>query len=564
MNPTNRQRDEIVELIESSGLQSKTLDYPQRIEFKDLMNYRIDKILMVCSYYDYYTIIEDGHLQEAIFNEYLDLNLYYAPHIIRANSGSSALKLLENEKFDLIIVTLRLGDIELAGFNEIVKRKYPGIPIVLLASQSRELYLQMAKGCLSQLDKVFIWSGDRKVFLAIIKFFEDIKNAQIDCLQFGVTAIILVEDSPGFYSAYLPQIHTEVMKQTQRLIEEGKNSSEKLLRQRARPKILLAETYEEAWEYFTKYRNFLLGIITDLDFKKDGKKNKNAGLELIKAVRAELPDLQILLQSSDTSGVQFEKELDLTFIDKNSRTLLLELAEFMNNNFGFGDFIFRSSDGTEVSRAKNLHELRESLKYVPEESLLYHSQHNHFSYWLTARTEFELAYKLKPIKNSEFKTAQDLRSYLVQCISKQIIENRRGVISVFQRDDYNESLNFQIIGDGSLGGKARGLAFIDKILKEYIETKYFDGINISIPRTLVLGTEVFTQFMEQNNLYKIAVQNIDDEYILREFLLADMPPTVLGDLREILKKVRYPIAVRSSSLLEDAVYQPFAGVYATV
>ncbi|MGA2298742.1 MAG: PEP/pyruvate-binding domain-containing protein, partial [FCB group bacterium] len=564
MKNKKSQKDELFSLVESSGLINKDFDYTPKLEFRDLMNYRIEKILMVCSFYDYYTIIEDGHLQEAIFNEYLDINLYYAPHIIRANSGMAALKLLREDTFDLVIVTLRLGDIELHSFCEQVKEAIPDIPLVLLASQSRELYMKLSLGKLNALDKIFIWTGDRKVFLAIIKYFEDIINAKIDCLDFGVTAIILVEDSPAFYSAYLPQIYTEVMNQTKRLIEEGKNSSEKLTRQRARPKILLAETYEEAWDFAQTYQNVLLGIITDMDFKRNGVKTKDAGRELILNVKKQLPDLPILLQSSNPEAEEFAEENKLTFLNKNSRTLLLDLAEFMKNNFGFGDFVFRMLNGTEVGRAKNMLELREHLRYMPEESVLYHSKHNHFSYWLTARTEFELAYKLKPIRNSQFKTGYDLRMYLLNTISKQLTENRRGIISVFTRDAYDDTINFQIIGEGSLGGKARGLAFIDKILKEYIQTKNFDGVNISIPRTLVLGTDIFTQFMEENNLYPIALQNISDDSILHEFLHADLPPTVIGDLRQILKRTKYPIAVRSSSLLEDAVYQPFAGVYATV
>jgi hypothetical protein len=556
--------DELIEVIEKSGIKKTDKDYREKLEFKDLMTYRVQKILMVCSLYDYYSILDDGHLQEVIFNEFIELNLYYAPIITRAYSAERALNLMDSENFDLIIATLRLGDMEIDEFSVLIKKLYPEVPLVLLASQSRELSMLIDKGRLSSVDRVFIWSGDRRIFLAMIKTFEDLRNAPMDCLEYGVTSIILIEDSPVFYSAYLPQIYTEVVNQTQLLIAEGRNSAEKMLRQRARPKILLADNYESAWELYKRYHHSLLGIITDMKFRRSGILDENAGIEFIKEVRKEMPFLPILLQTSQIEKMGVADELEVSFLDKNSRTLLMELRDFMKLNLGFGDFVFKLPDGSEVGRAKNLRDLREKLKYVPEESLIFHSQHNHFSYWLTARTEFELAYKLRPVHISQFKDVTGLREYLINAISRQIIDNRRGTISVYNRGAFDEDSLFQMIGEGSLGGKARGLAFIDRILKTYLEPKFFPEVHISIPKTIVLGTDIFTQFMENNNLYKIAVQNVPDNYLFREFLNADLPPTVLGDIREILKKVRYPIAVRSSSLLEDAMYQPFAGIYATV
>jgi CheY-like chemotaxis protein len=557
-------KDELTQIIEESGLEKSDNGQFNKLDFRDLMSYRVEKILMVCSLYDYHTIVEDGHLQEAIFNEYIELNLYFAPHITRAYSGDQALKLLETEQFDLIITTMRIGEMEIEEFAEEVKSKYSAIPLVLLAAQSRELHMLMEKGSLNQIDKLFIWSGDRKIFLAIIKHLEDKVNSPMDCLRHGVTAIILVEDSPLFYSSYLPLIYTEIMEQTQKLIEEGKNSSEKLLRQRARPKILHAETYEEALEYYNKYRDSILGIITDMEFKRGFIKQEYAGIQLIKEVKKTNPDLPILLQSSNTEKSFMADENEVAFLDKNSRTLLMELGDFMRKNFGFGEFIFRMPDGTEVHRAKNIRELRDRIKYIPNESLVYHTLHNHFSHWLKARTQFELAHHLKPIHDDQFEDINQMREYIVKSITKYLVEEQRGIISVFQRNNYDQDKMFQMIGEGSLGGKARGLAFVDSMLKNYIDPSFFPNINISIPRTIVLGTDVFTKFMERNDLFNIAFENFPDDMILREFQRAELPPTVLGDIREILKKANFPIAVRSSSLLEDAVYQPFAGVYATI
>ncbi len=558
------QMPEILDIIEQSGLKKIDRNKHFHVNFKSLMSYRIDKILMVCSLYDYYTIVEDDHLQEAIFNEYLEMNLYYAPHITRAYSAESALSLLKEERFDLIILTLRLGDMEVNKFCEKVKKEIPGVPAVLLASQSRELHMLMEKGKLSNVDKIFIWSGDRRIFLAIIKHFEDLYNAPSDCLESGITNIILVEDSPLFYSSYLPLIYTEVMKQTQQLIAEGKNSAEKMLRQRARPKILHAESFEQALRFFDRFKESLLGIITDMKFKMNGSVKELAGVELIRHVKKEIPLLPVALQSSQSDKENTADELGVTFIDKNSRTLLMDLSEFMKNNFGFGDFIFRMPDGTEIQRAKNLREFRDRLKYIPDECLLYHSRQNHFSYWLIARTEFVLANLFRPVSISQFKSVTELRHRLIDLVTDQLIEGQRGTITVYSRANYRDDSRFMMIGEGSLGGKARGLAFIDRILKDHLEHDLFPDVKISIPKSIVIGTDVFTKFMEHNNLYKVALKNLPDEQILRAFLNSDIPAIVLGDLRELLKHIRFPLAVRSSSLLEDAMYQPFAGIYATI
>lgn len=563
MLPRRAQIDEVTDLIEKSGVGGE-VPKTHQLDFKDLMNFRINNILLVSSLYDYYTLVEDGQLTEAIFNEYSELNLHYAPHITRVNSGEAALRLLESQEFDLIISMLRLGDMDLASFCGNLKRQHPDLPVVLLSFQSAEFDLYMKTADLSQFDNVFVWSGDRKLFLAIIKLLEDIRNAPVDCLEFGVRTILLVEDSPWFYSSYLPMIYAELIKQVQALIEEGKNFADKLLRQRARPKIFLASSYEEAMSLYRKYGSTMLGIIADMAFPCEGKRDDLAGLKFARTVREEYPELPILIQSSDTElRLQIEQE-GMSFADKGSRMLLQSLGDFMKDNFGFGDFIFRMPDGSEVTRARNLRELREKLRYIPDASLEFHAARDHFSNWLKARTRFELSNKLKPVKVSQFDSIDDLRAYLLKAISDHLIQDQKGVISDFARSEYDSEDTFLRIGAGSLGGKGRGLAFTDNLLRKYLAPDYFPGVRISIPRTIVLGTDVFAQFIEQNDLLPLAVQNISDQEMLRAFLHADLPPTVLGDIRAILEKARFPLAVRSSSLLEDAMYQPFAGIYATI
>lgn len=549
-----------LDLAGYKGLKEKHIN----LDFKDLMKFRIEKILMVSSLYDYYTIVEDGHLQEAIYSEYIEMNLYYAPVIERTFTGEKALEMIAHNEYDLVITNLRLGDMDLSYFCKKAKEIHKDLPVVLLASQSRELVYMKEEHNLEFFDKIFIWNGDRRVLLAIIKYFEDKNNAKNDCLEYGVTGIILVEDSPEFYSSFLPLLYTEVMNQSQRLISEGMNSAEKMLRQRARPKIFLACNYEEAIYYYKKYRNSLLGIITDLAFPVNNQKDDEAGIKLIKEVKDDFPSLPIILQTSQTHKAYIAKENNVAFIDKNSRTLLKELRDFILANFGFGDFIFKYQDGTEILRAYNIRDFVNKLQHIPEDSLLYHSNNNHFSYWFIARTEFELANKIRPVHFNQFDNSEELRNHLISLIRDQLKEENRGLISRFSKDEFDEGKLLQMIGEGSIGGKARGIAFIDKILKDYVDKDYFKNVEVSIPKTMIIGTEVFSEFLEINNLYSLALGNYTDNEILEKFQEAELPEHIYKDLVGYVKKNKYPIAVRSSSLLEDAMYQPFAGIYSTI
>jgi CheY-like chemotaxis protein len=555
--------DEVTRLIHSHGI-GTALPRSRQLDFRDLMSFRINRILLVSSLYDYYTLVEDGQLTEAIFNEYVELNLHYAPRIIRVNSGEAALRLLETREFDLVISMLRLGDMDLPTFCASVRERHSDLPMVLLSFQSAEFELFMKTDDMQCFDHVFVWSGDRKLFLALIKLFEDMRNAPVDCLEFGVRSIMLVEDSPWFYSSYLPLMYADLIQQVQDLIEEGKNFADKLLRQRARPKILLARSYEEAVSYYRKYRETLLGIFADMTFPNAGEEDETAGLKLVRLVRDRDPELPILIQSSDPAWRQEVEREGIAFVDKQSRVLLQSLSEFMTRQFGFGDFIFRLPDGSDVATARNLRELREHLRRVPDASIQYHAERDHFSNWLKARTRFELSNLLKPVTVDQFASIDELRSWLIDAINTQLMRDQKGMISDFSRQEYDAEDTFLRIGSGSLGGKGRGLAFTDSLLRKYLDTDHFPGMRISIPRTIVLGTDVFSEFTEQNDLLSLAVNDLSDEDILRAFLHADLPATVLGDLRAILDKARFPLAVRSSSLLEDAMYQPFAGIYATV
>lgn len=556
-------RDELREIIESAGI-VRTEDPTLDLDFKDLMRFRISNILLVSSRYDFYTLVDDGQLTEAIFSEYVDLNLHYAPHITRVYSGESALELIQDQTFDLVITMSRLGNMDLKFFCSAVKRIDPDLPLVLLAYQSRELQILLDRGSLSMFDRVFIWSGDRKLFLAVIKIFEDIKNAPVDCAQFGVRAIILVEDSPQFYSSYLPLIYTELIKQGQALLEEGKNFSDKMLRQRARPKILHATSYEDAKRFYRHYKECLLGVITDLSFLQDGVETERAGLNFIRELREDSIDLPILVQTSQPEWEDRIRSYHVSFVDKGSRSLLQDVRAFMMDNFGFGDFVFHTPDGVEVDRASNLRELQQKLRTVPEESLLYHASRDQFSNWLMARTRFRLANQIKPVKIDRFTSTEELRAYIIRTIDQFMGQDSRGIITDFSPEVLDEHFTFLRIGTGSMGGKARGLAFIDTILKTYLQPEYIPEVQVTIPRTIVLCTEVFAEFVATNDLFDFVLEGPSDAHIVERFLAAPFPESYMENLRAIVAADPIPLAIRSSSLLEDTLYQPFAGIYATI
>ncbi len=533
--------------------------------FQKLMQYKIREILLVSSLYDYYLFEEDGRLYELIRQEYQVLNLSQAPEIMHVTTGAEALDLASQEnRFDLIITTLHIEDMHVVKFAHMLRELEIETPIILLAYDNKERKELTSTHDTSMFDRIFIWQGDYRLLIGIIKYAEDRKNLENDTLTVGVQSIILVEDNIKFYSTYLPLIYTEIFKQSQRLITEGINLTHKFLRMRARPKIILCTTYEEAWEYYEKYEEFILGIITDVNFRHHGIKDPEAGVKFAKNVKVRHKDIPLLLQSSNPEYQKVAQDIGSSFLLKGSPRLLHELRDFMMKNFGFGDFVFMMPNGTEVGRANNLKSLEEQLKVVPDESLRYHAERNHFSKWLKARTEFWLAHKLRPHQVSDFTSITHLRSDLIESIRNYQEYRQRGIITEFNKESFDPKNSFARIGIGSLGGKARGLGFINILINHNKIRNKFKEVELTVPSAVVIATDVFDKFLEDNQLDVFALQETSDEEITRRFLEAKkFPQDVINKLAEFLDIVREPLAVRSSSLLEDSQFQPFAGVYQT-
>ena len=531
--------------------------------FKYLMQKRINKVLVVCSNYDFFMLEEDGRIDEKIYDEYVSLNLRYPPFFIHAQSAAEALAVFKTDKIDLVISMLSTGSEDAFSLSKKIKARYRDVPIVVLTPFSREVSLKLVKEDLSAIDYVFCWLGDTGILLAIIKLIEDKMNVDYDALQVGVQVILLVEDSVRFYSSYLPNLYQIILYQSKEFMTEGLNSYRSMLTMRGRPKVLLATNYEDALYLFNRYRDNVLGVISDVSFKREGVKDTLAGIRLASKIRESDPSMPILLQSSDLANKVYAERMNLEFIHKFSKTMNLELKDHIIRDLAFGDFVFRMPDETEIARASNLQNLQKMMMQVPFESLAFHFGKNDFSRWLNARALFPLAKKLKKLKSDDFPNIDVNRDYIYKLIKNFRLFMGRGVIAQFDREKYDEYLSFSRIGNGSLGGKARGLAFIDSFLNLNQTNTTFKDVVISIPRTLVICTDIFDQFMEENNLYHIGLSNASDQEILDRFIQAALPEELEADLRVFVSVVKKPIAVRSSSLLEDSHHQPFAGVYST-
>ena len=533
--------------------------------FQKLMRFKIRDILLVSSLYDQYLFEEDGRLYELIRQEFQALNLSQTPDITHVTSGTEAVELaLTEQRFDLIIATLHIEDMHVIKFAKMAREAGINVPIILLAYDNRERKELVTNYDTSIFDRIFIWQGDYHLLLGIIKYVEDRMNVENDTKAVGVQSIILVEDNVSFYSSYLPTIYTEILNQSKRLLSEGVNLTHKFLRMRARPKILLCTTFEEAWAYYEKYQDFVLGIISDINFKRGGIKDREAGITFAKMVREQHEDIPILLQSSNPDFAERAREIGASFVQKTSPRLRHELRDFMLSNFGFGDFVFRMRDGNEVGRAHNLKTLEEQLQIVPDESILLHAERNHFSNWLKARTEFWLAHRLRPRKISDFDSIDGLRNELINSLRFYREIQQRGVITEFHKESYDVKGSFARIGLGSLGGKARGLGFINTLITNYHIDQKFEDVEISVPSAVVIATDVFDRFLERNDLEQFALNATDDAELNKRFLDAPhFPEDIVQKLTEFLDINREPLAVRSSSLLEDSQYQPFAGVYET-
>ncbi|KAB2869427.1 MAG: response regulator, partial [Bacteroidales bacterium] len=534
--------------------------------FDKLMQKRIYKVLLICSSYDAFMLEEDGRIDEQIFNEYVSLSLRYPPVFIQAHTAREVLKVLQEERIDLIISMLNVGEIDTFNLAKMLKARHPDIPIVVLTPFSREVSIRLQREDLSAIDYVFCWLGNADLLLAIIKLIEDKMNADHDILDVGVQAILLVEDSVRYYSSFLPNIYKIVFRQARSFMTEALNEHHRMLRMRGRPKILMATTYEEAVALYRKYQNNIIGVISDISYKVDNQRDHltKAGLRLCKLIRTEDPNMPFLLQSSEFSNKLYADELGVSFVHKYSKTCNIEIRDYIINNFGFGDFIFRDPDTmVEVGRATDLSQLQQLIMTVPDRSLVYHTSRNDISKWLNARAIFSIAQLFKPMTLRDFKNTDDARNFLYYAISAYRLSKGRSIIAKFDRNTFDEYKFFARIGEGSIGGKARGLAFINQVIKDYNLFHKFDDVIISIPRTVVISTELFDEFMESNNLYGIALQDVDDEVVLDAFVSAKLPERLKIDLRKVISVFKRPLAVRSSSKLEDSHYQPFAGIYST-
>ncbi len=532
--------------------------------FDNLMKKRIYHVLLLASAYDAFILEEDGRIDEQIFNEYVALNLRYPPQFIHVSTEEKALKVLEEENIDLIITMLSSEDKDAFGIVRRLKDTYKHIPVVVLTPFSRKITIKLSQEDLSKIDYIFSWLGNADLLLAIIKLIEDKMNVEHDVREVGVQTILLVEDSVRFYSSYLPNIYKIIFKQSLSFMTEGLNEHQQMLRMRGRPKILLATSYEDAIHLYEKYKNNLLGIITDVSYPRKGKFDPEAGIKLSKKVKNDDKLMPILLQSSNKNYEKVAKQIKVGFLNKNSKSLSIELRNFITDFFAFGDLVFiNPEDNTEVDRAKDLRSLQEKIFQVPDHSLRYHLSRNHFSKWLRARALFPLAVMFRDITLDDFNDLDEVKRYLFDAIGSFRLNKARGVIAEFYRDRFDEYLTFTRIGYGSIGGKARGLAFLDSMIKRNRLFDRWEGVNITIPRTVVISTEVFDEFMEENDLYGIALSDASDQDILDHFIRARLPFRIHEDMYTFISVTRNPIAIRSSSLLEDSYYQPFAGIYST-
>jgi len=524
---------------------------------------RVRRILLVQSLYDSFILTEDGQLNDAILRQFVNLNLSQNPDLIRVSTGAKALETIGLQPIDMIVTSLQVGEMNAAELARRVAAVKPDIPVLVLAYNNRQLTDFTARNDVSAIDRVFLWQGDTRIMLAMVKYVEDRLNVGSDTGLRGVPAIIVVEDNVRFYSSFLPVIYSELFDHTRNLIAEGLNLSHKMLRTRARPKVLLCETYEEAWEYFEKYDSSILGIISDIEFRRKGRLDRAAGVRLIERVRERRQDIPIVLQSSIAENEGLALDLDAMFLLKGSQVLLHDLRRILIKSFGFGDFVFRMPDGRVVGKAHDLKELIERLSEVPAESIAWHGSKNHFSNWLKARTEFALAERLRSKTVADYGGVEGVRDVLIQVLSDYRRERDKVVVADFNRTAYDPELSLYRIGGGSLGGKARGLAFVNRLLNETRIADHYPGMRIAVPRAAVIGTDVFDEFLETNELKDWSIQCESDTEINARFLAAPFPMEAFEDLKVFLEQTNKPLAVRSSGLLEDSPNQPFAGVYKT-
>lgn len=531
--------------------------------FANLMNKRIYNVLLIATKYDAFMLEDDGRVDEQIFNEYTSLSLRYPPRFTQVTSEEEALAELKDRNFELIICMPNMDNRDIFAAAKEIKIRYPAIPIVVLTPFSKEVSKRVANEDLSAIDYVFSWLGNSELLLAIIKLIEDKMNAPDDTASVGVQIILLVEDSVRFYSSALPHLYKFVLEQSQEFAKEALNDHQRTLRMRGRPKIKLARTYEEAVRIFEQYKDNMLGIVSDMSFMHNGVKDPFAGYKFGQYVRKTGLIIPFVLESSEATNNVYAKELNASFIDKNSKSYPQDLRKKIMERFGFGDFvILNPQTKEEIMRIKDLKDLQKKVFQIPDDSLVYHLSRNHFSRFFYSRAMFPPAEVLKHVDVSDYKDMDEARQLIFDLIVQYRRMKNSGVVAVYQKDRFDEYSRFARIGDGSLGGKGRGLAFIGAMVKRYSSLES-ENFSVTIPRTVVICTDIFDEFMETNELYPVALSDIDDDTILKYFLRASLPVRLIEDLMAFFDVVKSPVAVRSSSLLEDSHYQPFAGIYST-
>jgi len=532
--------------------------------FANLMTRRIFNVLLIANPYDAFMLEDDGRIDEKIFNEYAALSLRYPPRFTQVSTEEEAWEELENMQYDLVICMPSTDSSDFFATGRMIKEKYPHIPIVILTPFSHGVRSRVSNEDLSAFEYVFCWLGNTDLLVSIIKLVEDKMNLEHDVAEVGVQMILLVEDSIRFYSSVLPSLYKFILRQSQDFATEALNGHQKTLRMRGRPKIVLAKNYEEAIDLYTKFQNNVLGVITDVRFPREGKKDALAGIKLCAEIRKKDPFVPLIIQSSEVENQAYAVRYSASFVDKNSKKIDVDLQQIVSTDFGFGDFIFRNPEtNEEIAKVRNLKELQNIIFAVPSESLLYHISRNHISRWLYSRAMFPVAEFLRQITFDKVVDIDVYRKIIFESIVKYRKMKNQGVVAVFKRDRFDRYSNFARIGDGSLGGKGRGLAFIDNMVKRHLEFEEFENARVAIPKTVVLCTDIFDEFMESNNLYQVALSDLDDDTILKYFLRAKLPERLIEDFFTFFDVVKSPIAIRSSSLLEDSHYQPFAGIYST-
>ena len=538
--------------------------YFKDTSFVNLMTKRIFNVLLVANPYDAFMLEDDGRIDEKIFNEYMNLSLRYPPRFTQVSTEEETWRQLQNTKFDLVIVMPGTDNSDTFDIARTIKKKYSDIPLVVLTPFSHGITARMEHEDLSIFEYVFCWLGNTDLLVSIIKLIEDKMNLEHDIKEVGVQMILLVEDSIRFYSSVLPNLYKFVLKQSQEFATEALNAHQRTLRMRGRPKIVLARSYEEAMHLYNRYEKNVLGVITDARFPREGIVDSMAGIKLMNEIRKRDPFMPLILQSSEVDNERYARRYEASFVDKNSKKMNVDLRDIVSEHFGFGDFIFRNPNTfEEVARVRNLKELQNIIFSIPKESLLYHISHNHVSRWLYSRAMFPPAEFLKQISWDEFQDIDAHRQIIFEAIVKYRKMKNQGVVAIFQRDRFDRYSNFARIGEGSLGGKGRGLAFIDNMVKRHVEFDEFENASVAIPKTVVLCTDIFDEFMDTNGLYQVALSDASDETILKAFLRARLPERLIEDFFAFFNVVKSPIAIRSSSLLEDSHYQPFAGIYST-